>query len=285
MRKKPVRPARNTPERLAKAKLLRVELPLHRSVRDANRPIKWWNDLLAKLPPEELAKLSPEERERLHAKPLIELLPAPKRPKDAAYYLDAAHESERALLERFEIDSHLGRVRERQASIERLRQKIHDTPKTLANAQQLKNDQATIDSHREQIRLDRLRLAMAGIDLDAELVREAREPARIERPALPDPTAASPTDEQTRPSPPVLAPNAQNVLKALLALNAVNSDKRQLSSAIANTAWEDKTRNGDVIDACVKLKIYGYVESIKGPGGGYWLTPQGQQRARELEES
>jgi hypothetical protein len=73
----------------------------------------------------------------------------------------------------------------------------------------------------------------------------------------------------------------QQILMAMLKLEAVDSDRRKKARVIAKAeGYEDSNSIKSVLAKLVKLKL---IDSKQYSGGGYWLTEAGKHRALKLK--
>jgi hypothetical protein len=75
----------------------------------------------------------------------------------------------------------------------------------------------------------------------------------------------------------LLSLRAREALKAMLQLNAVDSDSRRSAEEITQRAMDK--RSDALKPVLLELKEEGFVLSKTGRGGGYWLTAKGRDRA------
>ena len=82
-----------------------------------------------------------------------------------------------------------------------------------------------------------------------------------------------------------LSERAQCVLSAMLELDAVDSDRRRSTEAIAEKALGRGADPNALKNVMAELKTRNLIDSKTGRGGGCWLTVSGQMRAEKLRSA
>ncbi len=82
-----------------------------------------------------------------------------------------------------------------------------------------------------------------------------------------------------------LSDRAQEVLVAMLQLNAVDSDSRQSTAAIAARAMGAEADANSLKPVMSELATRQLIQTREGRGGGCWLTEAGKRRAEKLNKS
>ena len=79
-----------------------------------------------------------------------------------------------------------------------------------------------------------------------------------------------------------LCERAQIVLLTMIELDAIDSDERQSTEAIAEKALGNRSEGNTLKGVMAELKTRKLINSKTERGGGYWLTANGRQRAEKL---
>lgn len=89
-------------------------------------------------------------------------------------------------------------------------------------------------------------------------------------------------EERLRPDDQTLAERDRCVLKAMLVLGAVSSDRLTTTEKITTKAFGANGDPNSLKSVVAALGASGFVKTKKGAGGGCWLTAKGEARARRL---
>jgi hypothetical protein len=128
---------------------------------------------------------------------------------------------------------------------------------------------------------DRMNAGLALID--APNIRDAAEQDTEGESAKSDgEDAQRPEDGEDAAIPAELTDRQQEILVALLRLNAVG-EHRRVSRAKASRKADSSTPVSTYNRPIATLADHGLIRSKKGPTGGIWLTPEGETVAKSLQ--